>query len=57
MVFIVYSKNNMINEDLKIHLRLPKIIMNGVRSLKERGMTYNDIMRIALIEYIRRNKV
>jgi len=44
-------------EELKVHLRLPKIIMDGVRALKVRGMTYNDIIRIALIEYIRRNKV
>ena len=47
----------MTTEELKIHLRLPKIIMDGVRALKVRGMTYNDIIRIALIEYIRRNKV
>jgi hypothetical protein len=47
----------MITEDLKLHLRIPKIIMEGVRSLKEKGMTYNDIMKIALIDYIRRNKV
>jgi len=46
-----------ITEDIKIHVRLPKIIMDGVRSLKEKGMTYNDIVRIALIDYIRRNKV
>jgi hypothetical protein len=47
----------MITEDLKLHLRIPKIIMDGVRSLKEKGMTYNDIIKIALIDYIRRNKV
>jgi hypothetical protein len=45
------------NEDFKVHCRLPKIIMDGVRSLKAKGLTYNDIIRIALIEYIRRNKV
>ena len=42
-------------EDFKVHLRLPRIIMEGVRELKEKGMTYNDIIRIALIDYIRRN--
>ena len=44
-------------EDFKIHVRLPKIIMDGVRSLKSKGMTYNDIIKMALIDYIRRNKV